>query len=110
MRIDGFVPAHRPDDAELPERIVEMIVAAHDVRHAHVVIVHHDSEHVGGRAVRPEQDHVVQFGVLDGHVALDPVMDRRGARRVGAQPDDERRADGRFGRVAVPPAAVVAQR
>ena len=51
MAIDRHRPAHRLDDLQLARGIVEMIGAADHMGHAHVVIVHHHRQHVGGRAV-----------------------------------------------------------
>ena len=75
MGVDRLRPAHRADDGELAEGVVEMIVAADDVGDAHVVIVDDDGEHVGRRAVRAEQDEIVQLGILDGDPALHGVVD-----------------------------------
>ena len=83
--VDRLGPAHRPDDGELAEGVVEMIVAADDVGDAHVVIVDHDRQHVGRRAVRAEQDEIVELAVLHGDPALDlssiTVSPSRGAFR-----------------------------
>jgi len=54
--IDRVLPAafhsmHRADDGELAEGVVEVIVAADDVGYAHVMVIDHDGEHVGRRAV-----------------------------------------------------------
>ncbi len=70
-----------------------MIVAADDVRHPHIVIVDHHGEHIGGRAVRTQQDHIVQLNILDRHLALDQVANRRRAVAFGAQADDMRLVD-----------------
>ena len=74
-----------------------------------VVIVDGDREHVRRRPVGAQQDHVVEFGVGDRHVALDPVGDGHLARLRRAEADDERRVAPRS-RIAVAPPAVVAQR
>ena len=84
-------PAHRLDDRQLAEGVVEMVVAADDVGDAHVVIVDHDCEHIGRRAVRAQQDEVVELGVLHGHAALDLVVDDRLALAWRLEADDQRR-------------------
>src|SRR3546814_12542570 len=61
VRIDRLIPAafdglHRAIDRQLAESIVEMIVAADHMAHAHVVIVDHHREHIGGRAVGAKDD------------------------------------------------------
>ena len=66
VRIDRLGPAHPADHGQLAERVVEVIVAADHVRDAHVVIVDHDREHVGRRAVRAQQDEIVELGIVDG--------------------------------------------
>ena len=53
-----------------------MVVAADDVGDAHVMIVDHDRQHVGRRAVRAQQDEIVDLGIGDGDPALDQVVDR----------------------------------
>ena len=108
--IDRLRPAHRADDLELAEGVVEMIVAADDMGHAHVVIVDDDGQHVGRRAVGAQQDHVVELGVLDRDLALHRVLDDRlpGLRRLEAH--DRLHVGGGLLRVAVAPAAVVAHR
>ncbi len=58
------------------------------MRHAHVVIVDDDREHVGRRSVRPEQDEIVDFLVGDLHLALDQVVDDGLALARSPDPDD----------------------
>ena len=114
MGIDRIIPAafdrvHRADDRQLAESVVEVIVAADDVRHAHIVIVDHHRQHIGRRAVRTQQDIVIDLGILHRHPALNRIFDHGFAFLRRFQPDDERCASGRFRRVAVAPAAVVTQ-
>ncbi len=85
-----------------------MVVAAHDVGDAHVVIVDDDGEHVGRRAVGAQKHHVVELRVLEMDIALhDVAHDRLAfARRLEAHHGlDARR---RFLRIAVAPAPVIA--
>jgi hypothetical protein len=65
-----------------------MVITADDMRDAHVMIVDHHRQHIGGGAVRPQQDEIVQLGVLHRHVALNTVVDRRRALGGRAQADD----------------------
>ena len=106
--IDRFGPAHGLDDLQLTERIVEMLSATDDVRDAHVVVVDDDCQHIGRRTVGAQQDHVVELGVVDFHLALDGVMHDRlaGLRRL--QPDHRLHARWRVLRIAVAPTPVVA--
>ena len=75
MGIDRLRPAHCPDDRQLPEGVVEVVVAANDMGNAHIVIVDHDGEHVGRTAVGSQQDEIVDLGILDGHPPLNAVVD-----------------------------------
>ncbi|MNQ93829.1 hypothetical protein D3C85_1093110 [compost metagenome] len=53
-------PAERVIDQALAGGVVQVVVAANDVGHAHVVIVHHHGQIVGGGAVRAQDDQIVQ--------------------------------------------------
>ena len=90
MGVDRLGPAHRADDRQLAEGVVEMVVAADHVGDAHVVIVDDHREHVGRRSVGAQQDEIVELGVLDRHPALDPVLDHRLAFARRLEADDER--------------------
>ncbi len=110
MGIDRFGPAHRLDQRQLPEGVVEMVITADQMGHAHVMIVDDDREHIGGRAIRAQQDEVVDLAILHRNIALHHVGDGHLAGGFGFQPDHERRAFRRFRRIAVAPAAVIAHR
>ena len=77
-----------------------MVVAADDVGDAHVMIVDHHREHIGRRAVRAEQDEIVELGVLDGDPALDLVVDRRLALLRRLEADDVRAGSVAVGRAS----------
>ena len=70
MRQNRHVPAHRVIDHHLAAGVVEVVIAADHMGHAHIVIVDHNSQHIDGRAVRAQQDHVVKLVIDHGHVAL----------------------------------------
>src|SRR3546814_20258744 len=74
-------------ELRLPGGIGQVVVATDDVRDAHVVIVDHDRQVVSRRAVRAQDDQVVELLVLEGHVALHMVLDNRaaGLRRSAAR-------------------------
>ena len=59
-----------------------MVVAADDMGDAHVVIVDHDREIVGRRAVGAQDDQVVELLVGDRDLALDMVLGSRSRRRA----------------------------
>ena len=77
MRHRGNVPAERLIDLGLPRGVGQMIVAANDVRHAHVVVVDDDGEHVGRIAVRAQEHQVVEVLVGERDLALNEVVDHR---------------------------------
>src|SRR3546814_7979826 len=44
--IFGNIPSHAVQDDQLPESVVEMVVAADHMGYAHVVVVHDHSQHI----------------------------------------------------------------
>ena len=90
MGVGRLGPAHRADDRQLAEGVVEMVVAADHVSDAHVVIVDHHRKHVGRRAVRAKQDEIVELGVLDRRRGPGPVVDDGFALARRLEADDER--------------------
>ncbi len=71
--------AQRFVDVDLARGVVDVIVAADDVGDAHVPVVDHHREVVGGKAVRAEDHHVVEFAVADLDAALDAVVEHHAA-------------------------------
>ena len=110
MRHDRDVPAERLIDLGLPRGVGQVIVAANDVRHPHVVIVDDDREHVGRIAVRTQQHEIVEIFVGEDDLALHLIVDDCLALLARAQTDHGLDAGGRLGRIAVAPAAVVTHR
>ena len=110
MGIDRRLPAEGAEELGLAERVVQMVVAADRMGDAHLVVVDHDGEHVGRRAVAPEQHHVVELAVGNPDGPLYRVLDRRLplARRLEA--DRRVYAGRRVAGVAVAPASVVEHR
>ena len=109
MRHLRHVPAQRLVDLRLAGRVGEVVVAADDMGHVHVVIVDHDGEHVGRRAVGAKQDEIVEILVLPHDPALDLVLDDRLALGRRLEADHRLHAGRRLGRIAVAPAAVIAR-
>ena len=102
MRPDRHVPAHRLIDHHLPGGIVQVIVAADNVGYAHVVIVHHNSQHIDRRAVGAQQDHIVELVIANCHIALNLIADHGGAFQWCLDADHIRRV-GMAGRITVTP-------
>ena len=71
----GTSQPQRLVDLRLAGGIGEVVVAADDVGDAHVVVVDHDRQHVGRRAVGAQQDEVVEILVLPDDAALHLVLD-----------------------------------
>src|SRR3546814_8298714 len=79
---------------ELTEGVVEVVVAADDMGHAHVVVVDDDRQHVGRRAVGTQQHEIVELLVGDADIALNMIADYYLA--FGRHPDaDDGRDNGR---------------
>ena len=68
-------PAQGFEDQRLARGVAQVVVAADDVGDAHVVVVDDHGKVVGRRAVRAEQDQVVQLLVHEPHRPLDHVVD-----------------------------------
>ena len=69
--IEGFV------NLNLPKSICQVVIAANDMTHFHIMIINDNRQHIGRRAVGTEQNHVVQGFIFDGNFALDRILDRR---------------------------------
>ena len=77
VRPDRDLPAERLVDQGLAGGVVEMIVAANHVGHAHVVVIDHHGQVIGRRTVGAQQDQVVQILVLEPDVPLHLVGHHR---------------------------------
>ncbi|OIQ70399.1 hypothetical protein GALL_479880 [mine drainage metagenome] len=84
---DRNLPAHALIDLGLAGGVVQVVVAADHVGDPHVVVIDDHGEVIGRRAVRAQQDQVVEILVLEGHVALHLVGDQGLALSRGPQPD-----------------------
>ncbi len=73
----GYRPVHGPVDQRLARGVAEVLLAADDVGHAHVVVVRGHGQIVGGIAVGPQQDQVVQVLVGKTDRAAHQVLDHR---------------------------------
>ena len=78
--------AQRREQQQLPRRVGEMVVAADDVRDAHVAVVDDRGEVVAGHAVRAHDDEVADGVGAHRDAAADNVVDDYlAARHVKAQ-------------------------
>ena len=115
VRHDRHLPAERLIDLGLAGAVVEVIVTADDVGDAHIVVVDNDGEHVSGRAVRTQQDEVIEIFVLPDDASLHLIFDGSfsGERRLEpdhrirlprARHSDHVRGSGRYrGACGLPP-------
>ena len=66
----------------------KILVSPHDMRDAHQMVIYHIRKIVSRKAVRFDQDHIVQFRIVHGNIAVNIVVkDRRSLRRI-VLPDD----------------------
>ena len=79
MAVFGQRGAQRAQDIDLARGVVDVVVAAQHVGDAHVPVIHHHAEVIGGRAVGTGDDQVVQLGIVEADHALDHVVPRGGA-------------------------------
>ena len=103
MREDRQVPAHGGIDLCLSRGIGEMIDAADHMRDAHVVIIDDDGEIVDRRAIRSQNDHVVEVLVRHHNAALHLIFYHRLTVALGFQPNHRLDAGGRGLRVGIAP-------
>ena len=83
------------DQVDLSRRVVDVVVAAHDMRDPQVEVVHDDAEVVGRRAVGAGKHQIVEFGVVDLDAALDLIVPSDAALRRVLEPEHRRDARGR---------------
>ena len=75
--------------------------------YAKVMIVDDDGQHVGGGAVRSQQNHVVELAVGHFNSPLDPVLDDGCSLKGSLEADNRVHARRRFRWIPVAPPAVV---
>ncbi len=74
------------------------------------MIVHHDRQHVSRCAIGAEENEIVNFTVLNRHFTLNRIGNGHLSSGFGFQTDHIGRAFRCFGRITIPPAAVIAHR
>src|SRR4051812_28168749 len=102
--------AKRIEDVDLARRIVDVIIAADDMRHIHVPIIDHHAEIVRRHAITAHDDDIIKFLVADRDCALDQIVPGD-ITMVGIAKTDNRLYAGRrrlTSGVLWPPTAVVA--
>ena len=94
----GWSRAERLVEQHLPRRIRQMVVAADDVRDPHLGVVDDAAEDEEWRAVRADDDEIVEVGVLEHDAALHLVVHDRLALERRAEAQHGRGPAGRGGR------------
>ena len=97
MRVERQGCTERLQHVHLPRRVVQVIIAANDVRDAHVHVVDDHAEVVGRRAIRARDDQVIELGVLKGHRPVHQVLDHHCAIEGIAKANDRSDAGARLG-------------
>ena len=105
MAEGGHLEAEGVVEQNLLGRVGNMVVAAEHMGHAHVMVVHHHGEVVGGHTVGTAEHHVVKFGNIHGNGALHHVVEHDAALVGHAQ---AHHAAGTCGKASVAALAVVA--
>src|SRR5262245_38529406 len=70
----GHRISERLKDRHLSRRIGEVIISTYDMRYVHERIVHDDRKVIGGIAVGPQNDQIVQYIVLEHDLPLDEII------------------------------------
>ena len=70
----GGLVAQRLVEQEVARRAGKPLLGTHDVADAHLVVVDHVGQMVGGEAVRLEDNEVVDDGQFNGNLAANEVM------------------------------------
>ena len=86
MRIDWHWPSHGFNNFHLPERIIEMVITTDHMGHPHIMVINHHGQHIGWRAITAQHHQIIQRAMLDGHRALDGVIDGGAAIQRHFQP------------------------
>ena len=87
MRENRRVPTQCAENLGLPECVGQVIVAANDMRDAHVMIVDNHGQHIRWRPVRPYHDQIVKLRTLEFYFSLDCILQDNGTVSRGLEPD-----------------------
>src|SRR5713101_4252924 len=80
-------PSQRVVDLALTRGVGQVVVAANDVSHAHVVVIDNHSKHVSRRAVGAQEHEVVEVLILPYDASLHLILDDGLAGRRRFEPD-----------------------
>ena len=83
-----------------------MVIAANDLPHAHVFVIYHAAQVVGGRSVGPQQHQVVELRIEIADVAMQPIPDHDLFAVRATKANDRLDPDRRRPRVVAPPPIV----
>src|SRR5215204_1127892 len=67
----------RLEDRHLPRRVRQMIVPADDMGNLHKSIIDDDGEVICRIAVGPQNDKIIQYGIVEDDPALNEILDHR---------------------------------
>ena len=77
MCVNGQGPAHCRINHHLARGVVQMIIPTDNMGHPHVMIVNNNCQHINGRAIRAQQNHIIQLVIAYCYIALDLIFDHR---------------------------------
>ena len=77
MRELRHLPIQRGVNLRLARRIGQMVIAANNMGDAHIMVVHHDRQHIGRRAVGTQQHQIVKLRIVGADAALHRVIYHR---------------------------------
>ena len=75
MRITWRFFPQCPQYIYLPGRIIHVIVTTDYVGYAHIQIINDDGQVIGRRTIRPADDQIIQFIILENDLATYLIID-----------------------------------
>jgi hypothetical protein len=78
-------------DLNLAGGVVQMVISPEDMGDFHGGIIHHHRKIIGGEAVAPQNDEIIQFRIIKFHATLDEIFHDglpfpRGKKAYGVRP------------------------
>ncbi len=102
----GYRIAEELIQVHLLGRVVDVVIATHDMGHARMHVIHHDRKVVGWRTVGTNEDEVIEVRILEFDRTTDHVLElNRAFERNGCANDI--RSTGRAGLLARATAAII---